>query len=88
MVSGIPPSLISFPESKAQHSGLNKKKFPGFRNSDSLTWNGTSHSWEATLALHQHGRGIKDSGNENFLNLSTPGSKKDGGDCRLEPTDF
>ena len=38
IVSGIPDCLSCIPYSKTQDSGFHKKKFPGFRNLDSLTW--------------------------------------------------
>ena len=38
IVSGIPDSLSCIPDAKDQISDSTSKNFPGFRNSDSLTW--------------------------------------------------
>ena len=38
IVRGIPDSYTCIPDSKAQDSGFQMQKFPGFRNPDSFTW--------------------------------------------------
>ena len=38
IVSWVPDSLSCIPDYKTQNSGFHKKKFPGFRNEDSIIW--------------------------------------------------
>ena len=45
IVSGIPDSYTCIPDSKAQDSGFQMQKFPGFWNPDSFTW-GEIFQWD------------------------------------------
>ena len=45
IVSGIPDSYTCIPDFKAQNSGFQMQKFPGFWNPDSVTW-GEIFQWD------------------------------------------